>query len=315
MIGSGFKKLAQQYGMTVSGGVAYGALMGYATTLSEGSGYKSICIATKFTEFGQQEKLLAAVNAVEMGKLYRVQNLVTYPNNIQIVFMDNPGTMKKIEEFIQWFYPLLEQYGATKADVCAECGTPAGDCGWYLINGIVYRMHDACAQHAEGEIRQDEQTRKEEDTGSYFQGTVGAFLGAALGAVVWAVLLYFGWVASIVGLLIGWLSEKGYTLLKGKQGKGKVVILIFAILFGVLLGTIAPDVVMLVQMISSGELYSMGYGDIPLLLLATFLEDPAYRGAVLGNIAMGLLFAGLGVFALLRKTAKEVSSVKFKKLQ
>lgn len=315
MIGSGLKKLAQQYGMTVSGGVAYGALMGYATTLSDGSGYKCICITAKLTQPGQHEALLGIVNAVDMKKEYRVQNLVIYPKNIQIVFQDNPGTMKKIEAFIQWFYPLLEQHGATKADVCAECGMPAGDCGWYLINGIAYRMHDACARHLEEEIRQDEQTQKDEDTGSYFQGTVGAFLGAALGAVVWAVLLYFGWVASLVGLLIGWLSEKGYNLLKGKQGKGKVVILIFAIVFGVLLGTIAPDVVVLVQMIADGELFSIGYGDIPMLLLSMLLEDPEYRGAVLGNIAMGLLFAGLGVFALLRKTAKEVSSVKFKKLR
>lgn len=315
MIGSGLKKLAQQYGMTVSSGVAYGALMEYATTLSEGAGYKAICISTKFTEHGQHENLLAAVNAVDIRKEYRVQNFVIYPNNIQIVFQDNPGTMKKIEEFIQWFYPLLEQHGATKADVCAECGTPAGDCGWYLVGGIAHRMHDACATHVEGEIRQDEQTRKDEDTGSYFQGTVGAFLGAALGAIAWAVLLYFGWVASIVGLLIGWLSEKGYTLLKGRQGKGKVVILILAIVFGVVVGTFLPNVVECVQMIGSGELYGAGYMDIPLILLLTFLEEPEYRNAVVGNIAMGLLFAGLGVFAMLRKTAKEVSSVKFKKLQ
>ena len=38
MIGSGLKKLAQKCGMTVSGGVAFGGLMGYASTFSEGSG-------------------------------------------------------------------------------------------------------------------------------------------------------------------------------------------------------------------------------------------------------------------------------------
>jgi len=315
MIGSGLKKLAQQYGMTVSNGVAYGALMGYATTFSEGAGYKAIYISSRLTEPGQHEALLADANAVNIKKEYRVQDLVVYPNSTQIVFLDNPGTMKKIEDFIRWFYPLLEQHGATKADVCAECGTPAGDCGWYLINGIAHRMHDACARHVEGEIRQDEQTQKDEDTGSYFQGTVGAFLGATLGAVVWAVVLYFGWVASLIGLLIGWLSEKGYNLLKGKQGKGKVVILIIAIVFGVLVGNLLPDVVECVQLVNSGELYGCGYMDIPLVLLLTFLEDPEYRSAVIGNMLMGLLFAGLGVFALLRKTAKEVAPVKFKKLK
>ena len=41
MIGSGLKKLAQENGMTVSNGVAYGSLQGYAATLSQGRGQDS----------------------------------------------------------------------------------------------------------------------------------------------------------------------------------------------------------------------------------------------------------------------------------
>ena len=41
------------------------------------------------------------------------------------------------------------------------------------------------------------------------------------------------------------------------------------------------------------------------------MEDPEYRAAVITNILMGLLFAGLGVFALLRKTSKDVADTKF----
>ena len=314
MIGYGLKKLAKTHGMTVSNGVAYGSLMGYATTLSEGAGYKSICIATSFPEPGQQESLLVAVNAVDMKKLYRVENLVTYPSNIQIVFHDNPGTMKKIEEFIAWFYPLLDQRNATKANVCAECGgTDAHN--WYLINGIAYPMHEHCAQHAEDEIRQEEQTRMEEDTGSYLQGTIGAFVGAALGAVVWGLVLYAGYVASLVGLLIGWLAEKGYTLLKGKQGKGKILILILAIIFGVVAGTLAVDVVTVAEMIASGEIVDWTNSEIPMFLMLLFQESEEYRSALFSNVGMGLLFAGLGVYALLRRTAQDVGSVKFKKLR
>ena len=42
-----------------------------------------------------------------------------------------------------------------------------------------------------------------------------------------------------------------------------------------------------------------------------FSEDEAYSSAVVSNIFMGLLFAGLGVFALLRKAGKEVADTKF----
>ena len=66
---------------------------------------------------------------------------------------------------------------------------------------------------------------------------LGMAAGAALGAVVWAIVLSFGYIASLVGLLIGFLAEKGYSLCKGRQGKGKIAILILAVVFGVVLGT------------------------------------------------------------------------------
>jgi len=70
----------------------------------------------------------------------------------------------------------------------------------------------------------------------------------------WAVVLNLGYVASLVGLLIGFLALKGYDLLKGKQGKGKVAILIVAIVFGVLLGTFAEETFTVIGLINNGEL-------------------------------------------------------------
>ena len=139
---------------------------------------------------------------------------------------------------------------------------------------------------------------------------MGALIGAALGAVVWAIVLNMGYVASIVGLLIGFLAEKGYTLLHGKKGKGKVAILIVAVVAGVVLGTFGSDVFTLVSMIGSGETY-LTYGDIPQFLIMLLREDPEYTSAVVSNILMGLLFAGLGVFALLRRAGNEVADMKF----
>ena len=106
MIGSGLKKLAKQHNMTVSNGVAYGSLMGFATTLSEGSGYKLIEISTTFPELEQKDAFYAAVNAVDLSRTYRVQNMDIGNRRITVVFTDNPGTMKKVEEFVAWFYVL-----------------------------------------------------------------------------------------------------------------------------------------------------------------------------------------------------------------
>ena len=61
MIGSGLKKLANQYGMRISDGIAYGRLMGFATTLCEGSGWKRVDITTRFANTEQQKAFEAAL--------------------------------------------------------------------------------------------------------------------------------------------------------------------------------------------------------------------------------------------------------------
>ena len=314
MIGSGLKKMAAENGMNVSNGVAYGGLRGYVATLSEGAGWKRIVFSVTFPDQAQKGMFLDAVNAVEVQKLYRVNQLGISPKNITIVFHDNPGTMKKIAEFLDWFVPLLDQHSATKLGICPECGMQVTDGCWKLIDGVAHYMHSTCAENVRNLVADANESRKQEDAGSYATGLLGALLGAVIGAVVWAIVLNVGYVASIIGLLIGFLAEKGYTLFKGRQGKGKVVILIVTIVAGVVLGTFGSDVITLVPMIANGETY-LTYGEIPRFLMLLLREDPEYASAVVSNILMGLLFAGLGVFALLRKTGKEVADTKFVDLQ
>ena len=91
-------------------------------------------------------------------------------------------------------------------------------------------------------------------------------------------------------------------------------ILILAIIFGVVAGTIAADAVSLAQMIGNGELPGWTMADIPEMLLI-LLEDAEYLAATAKNILMGLLFAALGVFALLRQTGKEVSGIAYAELK
>ena len=311
MIGSGLKKFAVENGLRVAKGVAYGNLRGFAATLSEGSGYKQIVITTKFADPNKLQELQATVNQKNIAREYRVQRLDFGVDGIRIVFGDTVGTMKKIAAFVDWFFPMLHVYGVQGAELCGECGGQlTGGC-WKLINGVAYHMHESCAEHVRGQIASDNESRKLESEGSYVTGLFGALLGAAIGAVVWALVLNAGYVASLVGLLIGWLAEKGYNLLKGKQSKGKVVILAVAVVLGVVMGTFAADVMTLVQLINETEGMMMTYGDIPQFLLMLLQEDAEYAAAVATNIGTGLLFAGLGVVALLRKTGAEVADQKF----
>ena len=314
MIGSGLKKLAAQYGMKVSSGVAYGDLRGYAVTLWEGSGYKAMAISANFTDPVVAQGRSDEVAQTNITREFRVQQFNLTTRSLQIVFGDNPGTMKKIEAFIDWLFPMMDRHGIPKVNVCAECGGDLTAGKWLMVDGIAYHMHDSCAQHVMNDIEAENADAAESRTGNYFTGFLGALLCSTVGAILWAVILNLGYVASIVGFVIGRLADKGYTLLRGKQGKLKVVILILVVIFGVLLGTFAADAFTLVGMINDGSLPGFELGEVPTLIFALFAEDAEYRSITVKNILMGLVFAALGVFSLLWKAGKDTSGVKCKYL-
>ena len=314
MIGSGLKKLANERGLSIDKGVVYGNLGGYAVTMFDGAGTKTICVTTTFTDPALLTQLQTVLNSHNLIKDFRVANISFAQKQIIIVFQDNPGTMKKIEAFIDWFFPLLPEHGATGVDICPECGCDIVGGTWKLIDGIAYHFHESCAEKVKASLADEVQTRKEEDKGSYLTGLIGAVIGAAVGGVLWAVVYLIGYVASIVGLVIGWLSERGYRLARGKQGKGKVAILIVAIIFGVVFGTLLGDGLSLAQMIKAGELPGYAISDIPYIFSFLF-TDGEYVGSFIKNIGIALLFAALGVFAIIRRSAKEVAPVRVQDLK
>lgn len=321
MIGSGLKKFAQQHGMKVARGVAYGSFYGYAATFCEGSGWKRIVVSTRFPDPAKRDALRTSLVQHNLTTQYRVKSLEIFEDGIGILFLDNPGTMKKIEAFCQWFFPQLATYEATGVDICSECGTPIYDDGcWKLLHENAHHMHRSCAQKLQEQLVAEEAQAQQEETGSYITGLIGALIGALLGAVVWGLVLHAGYMASIVGFLIGFLAEKGYTLLKGRQGRGKVFILAGVTIFGVLLGNIGYDVVIWAMEIAkyapnaaitlNGAEIPISYGDIPMLIGYFFANDSDYQSGMILNCLMGIGFALLGVWGILRKAKQDTTAPK-----
>lgn len=313
MIGSALKKYAVENGMNVREGVAYGAFHGYAVTFCEGSGCKQMMIATRFADPAQKHALEEQLNKVNLTSEYRVRSLTMAPNGLSIVFNDTMGTMNKIKAFADFLMPLLDTYGAAKAEVCSECGCLIGNDGVWMLrdNAAAFHVHEACGRKVQETLEAENTRRMEEDHGSYASGVVGALIGAALGAVVWALLLTLGYIAGFVGLLIGYLAEKGYTLLKGKQGKAKIAILVIAVIFGVLLGTAAGTCLQVVQAINENQLDMAFFPEIMSMVLA----DSDVQTEIVINVLLGLLFAGMGVFGMLHNESKKISGEKVKFLR
>ena len=303
MIDKNVKNFAEANGLKVVKNIAYGSLRGYTATVSLGQGFVQIVLSTSFPDANDQRAVEELLRQTNLSKEYGVMSLNFFPKNIRITFT---YTLKKhltrVESFLNYFIPLLDEHKATGVYVCPECGGDITAGCWKLIDGVAYHMHTECGSRVNREISAADQAKKDSDTGNYISGFFGAILGAALGGIVWGLILLIGYVASVVGLLIGFLAERGYTLLKGKKGVGKVIILLFAVIFGVVFGTIFSDAVILLK-----EGFSMG--DLAELFSILF-RDSDYIRATIGNVVLGLIFAALGVFGLIKAAGKEVADTK-----
>lgn len=317
MISFGLKKLAAENGMSVSSGIAYGAYHGYAAAFADGAGIKRITVSTSFPDAGKKTEFQQSLDKKALGREYRIQNINFSGNLIVIDFLDNPGTMKRIRAFADWFFPLLSRYGATGAEICTECGCQiTSDGGWKLVdNGAAVHLHEGCAQRLQRQAEQQELEEQEQERGSYLSGLLGALLGGIVGAIPWALLLCFGYVAAIAGFLIGWLADKGYKLFHGKKGWPKVLALVLAAVVGVALGTFLSSVLEVGNLIRTGQLPGFTYGDIPMLFREVLLPNAEYMSIVKRNILLGLFCAFLGIFFFLARAVKDTKGFKMKDLK
>ncbi len=313
MISSAIKNFANENNLKISSGVAYGTLYGYVSTLSEEDGNKRLVIATKLPSPQAERNLRLDLEEADVEREYRIEGVSFHAKSIEVTFQKKSGVMKKIEAFIDWFYPLLKQAGASNCKVCAECGQIMEKSSLTLINDVAYPMHKDCAARIRNAFVEEHETERAKEKGSYLTGFIGGVIGSAIGSILWAVLYYFGYVASLAGLVIGLLAEKGYRMFGGKKGGVKVFILIVCIIFGILLGTFAADWYVLYEMLGNGELPGYTAGDLVSLIIEMFKTDEELRMATAKDLGLGLLFAAIGVFALLKRTVKEAKPTKVKK--
>lgn len=297
MVGSGIKKYAAANGLTVKNGVAYGIYRGYMLTLQEGSGWMSADFAICTTDElnGVLQGQLGQLLNDETRKEYRIMELSLSKTRLAVKFFDNPGTIGKMEAFIDVICNKLSACEVPGQNYCAHCGQPidsALSAQDIMVGGAVCQMHEACASSVERDVaavREEVQSQ-----GNMATGIIGAVLGGIIGAIPWALARSGGWFISLLGLFIGFASKKGYELLKGKECKAKAVVIILVSILAVILAEVAGYAFLFMSEYDITLLESLE------LFFLVLEADSAALGEVLGNLAMGLLFAGLGVFDVVR---------------
>lgn len=331
VIGWALSKFSRKQGMQVDGGVAYGMLKGCFVSLSEGAGYKRMCIYVGCHHRSEDEQplpegetpeYLQAANAVADTilekaadfKAYRIMTsrhplpgvvIVQGGSVVQVNFYDNPGTMKCIEAFVEQILPQVAAY--TDAQACACCGA-ANDTasrGVLLSGEAVVPMHQACAET----LVESAAAREADDggdAGRTFLGILGACIGALLGALVWALIGIFGYVASVAGFVAAFLAGKGYDLLGGKPGKIKLVTLVLCVVLAVIVGNAACEIYWLHELyqeeVAKLSAWEVAVPEAEFLARAIPLlwEEPEITSEFVKGVLIGLFFAALGCWTVLR---------------
>lgn len=156
---------------------------------------------------------------------------------------------------------------------------------------------------------QDAQEKK----GSIISGFIGALIGAMIGAVVWAAVGMLGYVASIIGFVIAFLADKGYDLLKGRQGTVKAIVLVLCVVLAVGAGTLGTYVWMIHNEYNEqlAELtdFEKKYYEIATEaeFMQELLSDSEVQAGMVKDSGMGLLFGLLGSIGLIKASGKKAA--------
>lgn len=145
----------------------------------------------------------------------------------------------------------------------------------------------------------------QEKKGSIIGGIIGALIGAAIGAVAWTLVGMMGYIASIIGFVIAFLADKGYDLLKGRQGVIKMIVLIVCVVLAVCVGTLGTAVWQIhdeytKQVNALTDIEKKYYEIMPESeFMVSVLSESEVQQGLVKDSAMGLLFGILGSFGLI----------------
>ena len=146
----------------------------------------------------------------------------------------------------------------------------------------------------------EEEVIKKESKENYIMGVIGCILGGIVGAIPWLFAYFFGNVIiAIFSVFIAFAAFYGYKLFKGKVSKSLPVII--SIVTIAIVAVIPLVIVPIVTINNANQVISIE--NFKLLYLS---EE--FRGAIIHDLLISLLFATLGIFGVVANINKQIKS-------
>lgn len=303
------QQLAQSAGLSTHEGVACGRLNGIFLNASINN-YNGMVSVIAFIKRDTGFDITEAESFFAQNKDKYRNVKISYNGSALSVSMPNylKLNVKIVSELLTELTFFLYNHGYRSA--CAFCENTNG-LSLIAKNGVVMEACPECQNKLEGASNELAQQRAE--TGSYGKGAIGAILGGIIGIIPWVIINSLGYIAAISGLIMAYLSFKGYQLMKGRRGKGMIYIIIAVLIVFTYVAIIIN------QTIDIYNAYPGDKSDLPVLglfgaqFIAPFANSTLYfgdyyltpdSGAMWGQIALGWFFAALGSVFYLRRVGR-----------
>jgi len=134
---------------------------------------------------------------------------------------------------------------------------------------------------------------------NYLAGFIGAVIGGIAGSVLWILIGALGFYAAIAGFVIAFCAFFGYKLFKGPQTMVSIFLVIVAILGSLNFADIGLAIAIM------KEVKDVSFFKV-LSIIPPVLQEEGVLMELFPNFALGLLFAGLGSFQMIKNTLKEI---------
>lgn len=195
---------------------------------------------------------------------------------------------------------------------CEKCGNPIADnvsscesCGHEVApQDIPTQQYDQAYQYG---MEGQEEAAPPKKPENVLTGTVGALIGAAIGAGAIILLSQLGYVAAISGLILAVCTLKGYELLGGRLSiKGIIISIVLMLITPYIADRLDWAIVIMNSYSDMGVTFGQAFSAIPALIQEGAIELSDY----ITNLVMLYVFAAIGAFGTLLSLFKKNRAAK-----
>ena len=146
---------------------------------------------------------------------------------------------------------------------------------------------------------------KQDVRSSYLRGVAGAALGGIAGVVLWVLVNFVANFSFISGVPMAYFAYKGYHLLHGKHSRRMFVILFAALILFTYIAVMACEGINVYRARMDADFSTSLFREISGMMSALLNPDMYDTVFLWMRLGIGLLFSGLGGFALVLRFRRE----------